>query len=264
VRDERLLMVLPVLLISAAAAAQSPQSAPPVSPSSGEHRVFGERAGRPFMSPMGEPVFGRMPGDDGLVAWFDLADRNHDGALTVDEMTADAQRFFETLDTNHDGEIDPDEITRYENVIAPEVRGGPLPPPATLASAGGQQGGRTGDRSGARHGGGRGHRGGGGEGYGGGFDGGGDDEARAGRYGLLQIPEPVVSADADFNRGVSVQEFRNAAVQRFQLLDVNHSGRLVLSELQSIREAAASAARRPPPTKSSPDDVGSPPGDQPM
>ena len=29
-----------------------------------------------------------------------------------------------------------------------------------------------------------------------------------GRYGLLDLPEPVVSADADFNRGVSRAEFQ--------------------------------------------------------
>ena len=112
-------------------------------------------------------------------------------------MTADAERFFQTLDTNHDGEIDPDEIAHYEEVIAPEVHSRALAAAPTAAAAGNQQG--AGERRGGRS-----HRRGGG--FAGNF-GDRDDEAGAGRYGLLQIPEPVVSADADFNRGVSTEEF---------------------------------------------------------
>ena len=68
----------------------------------------------------------------------------------------------------------------------------------------------------------------------------------AGRYGLLQIPEPVMAADSNFNRGVSAAEFQNAATARFQLLDFNHRGRLTLAELQSVRQAAIGASRRRP------------------
>jgi Ca2+-binding EF-hand superfamily protein len=71
---------------------------------------------------MGEPFRGTASGD-GLTDWFNRADLNHDGFITVDEMQSDAQRFFGRLDTNHDGEIDPDEVTNYETVIAPEVHG---------------------------------------------------------------------------------------------------------------------------------------------
>jgi Ca2+-binding EF-hand superfamily protein len=211
---------------------------------------------------MGEPFFGRTEGEDGLVAWFQQADRNHDGFLTSDEMTADAQRFFDILDSNHDGEIDPDEIAHYENVIAPEVRSGFIRSPEPQSAAPQQQGGWSGGHGGRGGGGHRGHRG-GGEGSFGGNSGGGDDEARAGRYGLLEIPEPVASADSDFNRGVSAQEFRSAAIQRFQQLDISHSGRLTLSELQGIRQAAIADSRRPPVTKPDLDDDGSP-GQQPQ
>jgi Ca2+-binding EF-hand superfamily protein len=182
------------------------------------------------MSPMGEPFQGRAGGEDGLIVWFQQADRNHDGSITRDEMTADAQRFFETLDTNHDGEIDPDETTHYEQVIAPQVHTGFI---LTSESSGdadsaGGRGGRHGRR---RQ-----------QDFASAF--GGDDEASAGRFGLLQIPEPITSADADFNRGVSALEFKNAAVQRFGLLDINHTGRLTLPELQRIQGAARSAFRR--------------------
>jgi Ca2+-binding EF-hand superfamily protein len=217
-------MILPILF-AAAAAAQPAASG--VTPETVEQRL-----GRPFMSPMGEPVFGRTPNEEGLTAWFAQVDGNHDGSLTVEEMQADAERFFQTLDTNHDGEIDPDEIDHYEHVIAPQVHSRALAIPTSSPGAQTGAGGRRGGRG--RHGGG---------GFGG--FGSGDDEAGAGRFGLLQIPEPVASADADFNRGVSVQEFKAAAAKRFQLLDVDHKGRLTLAELEGVRHAASSAADHP-------------------
>jgi Ca2+-binding EF-hand superfamily protein len=234
-------MALALFILAAVAAAQPVASAPPLP------MAAAQRAGRPFMSPMGEPVFGRTAGEDGLTAWFQETDSNHDGSITRDEMKADADRFFGRLDSNHDGEIDPDEVTHYEQVIAPELHSHVLAAGGTFAVGGGQQVARR-----ARAGSGR--RGGGGGGGGGGVASGmGNDEASAGRYGLLQIPEPVASADADFNRGVSAEEFRRAAAQRFGLLDSDHTGRLTLSELQGIHEAAASAARRPQREKSADD-----------
>jgi hypothetical protein len=60
----------------------------------------------------------------------------------------------------------------------------------------------------------------------------------AGRFGLLNIPEPVIAADADFNGGVSLPEFQKAADSRFILLDTNHDGGLTLAELQAEMPAA--------------------------
>ena len=129
--------------------------------------------------------------------WFQQADLNHDGFLTVGrDGSPTPQRFFRTLDTNHDGEIDPDEVTHYETVVAPEVHANrlrcmrpsptamptpavPFRTPATMAAI---------FRS---------------------------VLARwtAGRrpLRLLNIPEPVAAADADFNRGISPDEFGKAA-----------------------------------------------------
>jgi Ca2+-binding EF-hand superfamily protein len=228
-------MAVPLLIAAAAAAAQA---VPPSVPASGA-ATLEERYGRSFMSPMGEPFFGRTPGEDGLTAWFRQTDLNHDGVITVDEMKADAQQFFDMLDSDHDGEIGPDEITHYEDVIAPQVGNPSFHGAQPIAAAATDQSASGGRRGGKRH-----HEG----GFRGGF--GGDDEASAGRYGLLQIPEPVMSADADFNRGVSAAEFSNAAAQRFQQLDVSRTGRLTLPELQNIRGAAAAASRRPPVDKS--------------
>ena len=206
------------LFLAAAALQAAPNPQAPT-------RAVDQRFGGSFMSPMGEPFFGRTAAEDGLTAWFEQADRNHDATITADEMSSDADRFFATLDTNHDGEIGPDEIAHYEYAIAPQVRnpGFHGAQPAEGSGAIGKH-----DRRRASYGG-----------------AGGDDESRAGRYGLLQIPEPVMSADTDFNRGVSAAEFRGAAVKRFQLLDAQHSGRLTLSALEQIRGAAASASRRP-------------------
>ncbi len=229
-------MVPPLMLVAAVSAMQAATPAPPsqtATPSVGQP-FSRQRVGRGFMSPMGEPFFGRRPGEDGLSVWFEQADGNHDGMLTIDELEQDAKRFFLTLDTDHDGEIDPDEITHYEDVIAPQVRTGPIATDASIGDSRPQERGRGGrPPRGGRHG-----------GHGGAFDFGGfDDEAGAGRFGLLQIPEPVASADSNFNRGVSSDEFQHAAVSRFELLDINHTGRLTLAQLQAFRQAASAAAR---------------------
>ena len=168
--------------------------------------------GRPFISPMGEPFRARTVRDDTLAMWFSQADRNRDGSLTPDEMRADADRFFATLDSDHDGEIGPEELINYEWEIAPdiqvnsrvkrapgEVARNPRPQPkadrrAKTISSGervrildhGPQGGA--------------------------------------RYALLNIPEPVAAADADFNRAITLSEFRQAAAARFQLLDRSRIG----------------------------------------
>ena len=201
-------MFLPVLMLATAAAAQ------PVPPNAVASVATPGRQGqgRAFVSPMGEPFFGRTAGEDGLIVWFAEADRNHDGAITPDEMTADADRFFATLDLDHDGELDPDEVMHYEDYVVPELRAEPI------FSAVDLPGGEHEEHV--------------------------DDETNAGRMGLLQIPEPVASADTNLDRGVSAAEFRAAAEQRFQLLDFNHTGRLTLGDLRGVRSAAATARRK--------------------
>jgi hypothetical protein len=166
-------MPIVALVLAGAAAAVQPQ------PVSHHNRPL-------FVSPMGEP-FSAARGGDALADWFAKGDQNHDGAMTKDEMVADAERFFAKLDVNHDGEIDPDEITRYETQIAPRNR-------ASL--------------------------------------------------GLLNMSEPVTTADANFNRGISLQEFRTAAEKRFAALDLDHRGSLSLDALERIRPAPAARQKR--------------------
>ena len=111
------MVLVPLLLSVAAAAVQTPMASAPPPQTNTQHH-----SRRLFISPMGEPFRSNSRDDDTLADWFQQADRNHDGKLTLEEMQQDAERFFAFLDVNHDGEIDPDEITRYESEIAPEVR----------------------------------------------------------------------------------------------------------------------------------------------
>ena len=177
----------------------------------------------PFISPMGEPFRARGGTDDALARWFNQADRNHDGQITPDEMKADADRFFATLDSDGDGEIGPDELIHYEWELAPDIQ---------LSSRLKRQPGEAApikrpelaeDSPDARH-----YRRGDGE----------PDTLiglqGAARYGLLNMPEPVAAADADFNRAISRAEFEQAALDRFQLLDTGHRGSLTLAALEAM------------------------------
>jgi len=222
-------MPLIPLLILAATAAQAPTTSAPQSRPPAP--AFARGGGRPFISPMGEPFRPQSRDKSGLAEWFAQADRNHDGQLTLEEMQADADRFFLALDVNHDGEIDPDEIDHYETVVAPEISSGSHLAMASSDNASPDEGGSAS----------RVHRGSGhyrGRGEGGFFRGGdNDDHQGAGRFGLLDLPEPVTAADANFNRGVSREEFRQAAGQRFLALDLDHRGLLTLAGLEKIRPA---------------------------
>jgi hypothetical protein len=144
-----------------------------------------------FIAPMGEPF--RAPADAPypMATWFAGADSNGDGKLSFAEYIADADRFFAKLDSDHDGEILPEEVTAYEKTV-PEI--------ALYGHAGGDRLPRKSKK----------------EAYGG--------PLGAGRWGLLNIPQPVSSADTDYNRAVSREEFRAAAKARFDQLDVQSNG----------------------------------------
>ena len=213
-------MALPVLIFLAAAAA--PDNRPVV--------VTGHQWA-PFISPMGEPFRARTATDDTLADWFYKADSNRDGILTAAEMQADAERFFATLDTNHDGQIDPDELSNYEYEIAPDIqvmsrtKRVPGQPAPVVKAESADDLPAEGPR---RHG--RGDQ----------MDVGlglGSDLQGAARYGLLNMPEPVAAADTDFNRAVTLDEFRAAAIARFQLLDKAQAGKLTLAQLEAMPHA---------------------------
>ena len=188
-----------LMILSLALAIQAPEAGPIV--------VTGN-AFAPFISPMGEPFRSRSADEDTLATWFQQADRNRDSILTAEEMGADALRFFATLDSDSNRQILPEEITAYELEVAPEI----------------QVNSRWRDARGApvrkkrmRQG-----------GY--------DPYALQGaaRYALLDMPQPVAAADTNFDRAVTLDEFRVAAAQRFQLLDRNGDRQLHMAELRTL------------------------------
>jgi len=170
-----------------------------------------------FISPMGEPFRPKPDNSDPEKVWFDAADANHDGRLTLGEMRADADRFFKTLDLNHDGQLLPEEVYAYEQNVAPEVR--------LYQSRGDADDKRDRPKGEKKR----------PVDYGGAIG--------AGRYAFFNIPNPVASADADINRAVDRSEFLAAAADRFNLLDPNQKKALTLADLpHTPAQVAANAA----------------------
>lgn len=221
------LIIIPILAAAAAA------DEPPIT-------VTG-RPWAPFISPMGEPFRARAPGEDTLARWFNQADRNRDGSLTSDEMEADAGRFFARLDTDRNGQIEPDELVQYEWELAPEIQVGSRwkrsKPTDSDAQASSRETARRGDR--AEH-----VPSSDGLAYG---------LQGAARYALLNIPQPVAAADTDFDRAITLGEFRYAARYRFQILDSKRQGRLTLQGLSDLLPSPSRAGRLAKPRKNDPD-----------
>lgn len=244
-----------------------PVASPPVGVPQGapspDGRPGGSR-GRLFISPMGEPFRGTPGGPAPQDVWFDQADTNHDGVLTAKEMEADAVRFFKVLDRKNQGEIDPEDIEYYETNLVPEIRvGGMFAGPGRAAGSGERRGGRGGRGGGGGRGGDGGFGGGGGRGGGGPGGGGepggsgesGDEPSSrspsrsfagkqgAARFGYLDFPEPVMSADRNMNRGVDVGEFTSAADERFKLLDTKGNGKIAKSDLPRLNQRGGPGGR---------------------
>ena len=219
------LLVSACLLLSAfPASAQQPVPSGPPAPS---------QFRRVFISPMGEPF--RGDGSQDMVAlWFAGADLNHDSQLTRAEFTADAARFFKTLDLDHDGQIAGPEIQRYEFDIVPEASGASEDDVGFGGHWGGGQPGGSGRENFQDEG------GGGADGYGGSPEPSESSRPKklplegAARFGILNIPEPVTSADTDFDGRVTWREYETAASLRFALLDANKDGVIMLAELPKL------------------------------
>jgi hypothetical protein len=158
-----------------------------------------------FISPVGEPVHSQ-DSLSGAEHWFARIDADHDGRVTLAEYMADAERFFARLDTDHDGEIGPEEIDRYETQIAPEIR---------VVSTGANWQPHGDDDSGPEE-----------EPY--------PDRIGAGRYSWIDLPEPILAMDTNFDRAISRKEFLAAARKRFVMLDADTNGILTRDELPKI------------------------------
>ena len=187
----------------------------------------------PFISPMGEPFRARTRGEDTFARWFHQADSNQDGTLTADEMRADAERFFARLDSDRDGRIGSEERMAYEATIAPEVQvKSPWKRTRQEAAASRSSDNRNQDDRRSRR-------------SKNTIDGYQLDGLQsAARYSLLNLPEPVSAADADFNRIVTLDEFRRAASYRFQLLDSSGLGRVTSEILRMLLPSRPKEGRR--------------------
>lgn len=164
-----------------------------------------------FLSPMGEPFRPKGEGDEPVRRWFDQADANKDGKLTIGEMMLDGDRFFATLDQDRNGELLPDEVYAYEENVVPEVR---LYQRRIERPADEKEEDRPRPKKPKRN-------------QPNPFDG----VLGAGRFSFLNIPNPVASADDDINRAVSAREFGAAAAERFRELDVAQNKALMFAQL---------------------------------
>lgn len=177
-----------------------------------------------FISPAGKPFHGAAGAPYPVGAWFAEADADHDGKLTRAEFRADFTAFFNQLDQNHDGFIDGVELVHYEQVVAPEV----LPRLAQTPA------GFSGDRPGG--------------------DQkrlaqaprlkGGDFYDGAPEFSLLNVSEPVSSADQNFDGKISLAEFLAAADHRFDQLDPDRRGYLTLDALPQTPEQIGVEGKR--------------------
>jgi hypothetical protein len=71
----------------------------------------------------------------------------------------------------------------------------------------------------------------------------GEMKRGAARFSFFDYPEPVVVADANFNRGIDRREFRDAAIERFGMLDTDHDGLITRGELPRLAAPSAGGTR---------------------
>jgi len=210
------LKAISILLVTASLASAAETQQQPSQPGAPAERV------PIYLSLMGEPFRGVAGGPRPLADWFAVADLNHDGAISLTEMLEDASRFFKVLDVDGNGVISPIEMARYERDVAPaRVRFQAGLRPVRSADKSDSTGRRSYDPGQPAESGGRRSFGSIGEG--------------AGRMTrdleFLEVPQPVLMADADFDQRVSADEFAKLAARRFVANDKNKDGLLQPSEL---------------------------------
>lgn len=176
-----------------------------------------------FVSPSGEPFRAPLDAPYPALDWFNRADADRDGAVTLAEFTADSLTFFDSIDKDRDGRVDGFENADYERDVAPEITGVLRRP--DRRGSGGLDGWRPLSRADVIWGGppmltpgGRG-------------DGPAPKRQGAAQYGLLNEPHPVRAADNDFDGKVTRDEAEAAARRRFGLLDRDDDGRLMVEDL---------------------------------
>jgi Ca2+-binding EF-hand superfamily protein len=186
-----------------------------------------------FISPCGEPFTADRKDPYPIVKWFNGADANHDGKLDIDEMRDDAARFFRVLDRNGDGVIDSQEVTFYETQIVPEILGPPtgaletglvrvsLQTPESISPVSPVEPGSEPvikEHLNANQG--------------------------AVFFSLFKEPEPVRSADRNFDYRITLKEFLAHSDRHFHALDKDNKGYLLLADLPKTEAEKAAKAHR--------------------
>ena len=160
---------------------------------------------------MGKDLADKFPS---AKAWFDRANTNHDGNLTLAELMADARRQFQVMDTRHDGRLTAATLSVYRQ----QIIGGRY---ASISAADSAALNDMAERERNE-------------------DFPGDKRLRRGftQADLNRVPteqpDPVMSADSDLDGSVTWDEFRDYLGQVFIELDAKRAGYLTKANIQNF------------------------------